>query len=252
VQAALRLVDLFLESKEYELGASQISRALELSKSQAYRILQNLAEHDWVRQNPDTRKYQLGYRFLWAGQLVQRRLDLLREAGTILDGLRDETDETVHLTVMTEKEPVCIAERQSSHHLRYFTDVGMQLPWHAGSASKLLFAHLPTARQEQILSGSPLRDYTPNTITDPNRLRCELEAIRRDGYATSYAEMSSGACAVAAPVRDHNGIVVASISVVGPIERLKGEKLSTIIRQVTTAGRCISERLGFPHPCGPG
>jgi IclR family KDG regulon transcriptional repressor len=252
VQATLRLIDLFLESSDHEFGVSQISRELDLTKSQIYRILQNLAEHDWVQQHPDTRKYQLGFRFLFAGQVVQRRLDLLREAGTILDQLRDETDETVHLVIRREQEPMCIGERQSSHRLRFFADVGMRLPWHAGSASKLLLAYLPPAQQEQILSDGPLIAYTSNTITDPEQLRRELESICRDGYATSDAEMSIGTRAVAAPIRDHSGAVVATVSVVGPAERLKNERMPTVTQQVIAAARRISARFGFHERPGPG
>jgi IclR family KDG regulon transcriptional repressor len=245
LQATLRLIDLFLASSEHTLGVSEISRKLDLTKSQVYRILQNLVEYGYIQKDSETRKYQLGLKFLFAGQVVSRRLNLLQEANPVLDELCEQTDETVHFALITDYGPVCIAERQSSHRLRFFASVGMRLPWHAGSASKLLLAYLPPDQQEEILSRDSLEAYTPNTITDPDRLREELETIRCDGYATSNAEMSIGARAAAAPVRDHTGNVIAAISVVGPPERLDAGRMAEVAPLVIDAARKISTRLGF-------
>jgi DNA-binding IclR family transcriptional regulator len=245
LQAALRLIDFLLESSESELGVSEISRGLGLNKSQTYRILQNLVEYSYVNKKPDTRKYQLGTKFLLAGRIVSERLDILREAGPVMDQLRDHTDETVHLVLRRDLGPVCIAERQSSHRLRFFASVGLRLPWHAGSASKLLLAHLPRERREEILSRGSLEAFTPNTITDPERLRTELDQILADGYATSESEMTVGAWAVAAPIHTHTGAVTAAISVVAPPERLEDGKRQVTIARVIDAARAISARLGF-------
>ena len=245
LQAALRLIDLFLCSSEHTLGVSEISRKLDLTKSQVYRILQNLIEYGYIQKDSETRKYQLGLKFLFAGQVVSRRLDLLHEANPVLDELCEQTDETVHFAVTTDYGPVCIAERQSSQQLRFFASVGMRLPWHAGSASKLLLAHLPPEQQEEILSHGSLEAYTPNTITDLDRLRTELSKIRCDGYATSNAEMSIGARAAAAPVQDHTGNVIAAISMVGPPERLDDQRMAEVTQLVIDAARKISTRLGF-------
>jgi DNA-binding IclR family transcriptional regulator len=245
LRAALRLIDHFLTSPKHELGVTELSRELGLTKSQTYRILQNLLDFDYVQKNARTRKYQLGLKFLSAGRVVSQRINLLREARPVLHRLRDRLDETIHLVLTTDKGPVCVAERQSSQRLRFFADVGMRLPWHAGSASKLLLAYLPPEQQEEILAGDGLEAYSPRTITDPARLRAELAQIRLNGYATSHGEMTASARAAAAPIRDHSGAVVATISVVGPADRLADEKMASAIQQVTVAGHEISARLGF-------
>jgi len=245
LQAALRLIDLFLESREFRLGVSEISRKLGLGKSQVHRILQNLVEYGYIQQDSETREYRLGLKFLFAGQVVSQRLDLLREANLVLDQLCRETDETVHLVVKADKGPVCVAERQSSHQLRFFASVGMQLPWHAGSASKMLLAHLSPEQQEEILSNRSLESYTPNTITDPDKLREELRKILSCDYATSEAEMGVGARATAAPIRDHTGSVIATVSMVGPAGRLNDHRMAEVTQLVIDAARKISMRLGF-------
>lgn len=244
VQAACELVDFFSNSPMSELGVSEIADGLQLSKTAVYRLLQNLIEYGYIQENAQTRKYRFGVKFLLLGKIVSERIDLVRESDSVLNELRDQTGETVHLNLITPKGPVCIAERQTSHQLRFFTRVGMVLPWHAGSAGKVLLAFLPQGFQEQLLSGGGLASYTQNTITDADVLRSELANIRVNGYATSNAEVYVGAWAAAAPIRDGDGSVSACVSVVGPRDRMEGRE-EEIVRLVTASAQRISSRLGF-------
>lgn len=244
VQSTLELIELLADSPEDELGISEIASLTGKGKTEVFRILVNLAEHDYVQENPITRKYRLGLKFLQVGRVVNERLSLLNEAGPILDELARRTGETVHLVIKTPQGPVCIAERQTSHELRFFARIGMRLPWHAGSASKMLLATLPCAVQDEILHGE-LSKYTSNTIREPDRLRSELSRAILDGYITSYGEMNAGARAAAAPIWDHTGEVVAAVSVVAPDERADEVRMRLFIECVIAAGRAISERLGY-------
>jgi IclR family KDG regulon transcriptional repressor len=244
VQAACELVDFFSNSPMNELGVSELAEGLHFSKTAVYRLLQNLIEFGYIQENANTRKYRFGVKFLLMGKVVCERIDLARESESVLELLRDQTGETVHLNVVTPKGPVCIAERQTSHQLRFFTRVGMILPWHAGSAGKVLLAFSPEPFQEQILAGGELVAYTQNTVTDSRALRTELASIKVNGYATSDAEVYVGAWAAAAPIRDGDGSVSACVSVVGPHDRMESRE-GEIVRLVTAAAQTISSRLGF-------
>jgi IclR family KDG regulon transcriptional repressor len=244
VQAACELVDFFSNSPMNELGVSELAEGLHFSKTAVYRLLQNLIEFGYIQENANTRKYRFGVKFLLMGKVVCERIDLARESESVLELLRDQTGETVHLNVVTPKGPVCIAERQTSHQLRFFTRVGMILPWHAGSAGKVLLAFSPEPFQEQILAGGDLVAYTQNTVTDSRALRTELASIKAKGYAMSNAEVYLGAWAVAAPIRNGGGAVEACVSVVGPRDRMEGREAEAALL-VTTSAQTISSRLGF-------
>jgi DNA-binding IclR family transcriptional regulator len=243
VQAACDLIEFFANSSKSELGVSEIADALHLSKAAVYRLLQNLGEYGYIQGNAETRKYRLGVKFLLLGQTVSERIDLVQDSDSVLNTLRDRTGETVHLNLITAQGPVCVAERQTSHQLRFFTRVGMVLPWHAGAAGKVLLAFMPEDFQEQFLSDGELASYTQNTITRADSLRVELAKIRANGYATSNAEVFVGAWAAAAPIRNANGSVPACVSVVAPRDRINGGE-GEIIRLVTSAAQAISFRLG--------
>jgi DNA-binding IclR family transcriptional regulator len=89
-----------------------------------------------------------------------------------------------------------------------------------------------------------LTAYTDNTIADPERLKKELKSIRDQGFAFSDGEYEPGAAAIAAAIFDHKGRVTAGLSIVGPRERLVGEKKSELIDRVKRCARQISFDLG--------
>jgi DNA-binding IclR family transcriptional regulator len=89
-----------------------------------------------------------------------------------------------------------------------------------------------------------LHPYTERTITELEPLLEELARIRRRGYATGIGEYESGLNAVAAPVRDARGQVVAAVDVWGPAFRLTPRRIPELAAHVREAGAAISQRLG--------
>jgi DNA-binding IclR family transcriptional regulator len=90
-----------------------------------------------------------------------------------------------------------------------------------------------------------LISHMPGSITDPNELRRQLESIRQKGYSVSAEELTAGTKSVAAPIRDHTGNVVSAITVVGPLQRMKDNKIPYISKKVIEAGKEASRRLGY-------
>ena len=123
-------------------------------------------------------------------------------------------------------------------------DIGAKLPLHATSTGKLLLAHQPPARIDQLLS-QPLTALTPDTITDVDQLRAELDAIRHNGYAKTLGEYDVGFVSVAAPILDPARTVIAALGVGGPALRLTEERLPDIMATLQVAAQRVSRRLGY-------
>jgi IclR family acetate operon transcriptional repressor len=121
--------------------------------------------------------------------------------------------------------------------------LGVSRPYNCTAVGKVILAHLPTSEFERLAAAESFVQFTPNSITDPTQLAAELERIRQQGYALDHEEFRIGGCCVAAPIYDHNGQVVAAITVTGPTERLHAS-LDPIIEQVLTNSQEISTRLG--------
>ena len=105
-------------------------------------------------------------------------------------------------------------------------------------------AFLPEEEQENYLSPASLPDLADGSAIDPARLRAELRAIRKRGYARSFGERQADAASVAAPVFNHLGSVVGVISVCGPIERFRSEA-ERAAKLLLAETREVSRRLGM-------
>lgn len=242
VEQIARLLSLFVD--ETELGAREVGRRLGIGKSSAHRLATQLAEVDLLDKHPETGRYRLGIGLLELGGLVQSRLEVAEVAEPVLNALMRSSNETIHLTILDGLEIVHVAKVDSTHTIRSFSRIGWRGPVHCTSAGKVILAHREPALLDRVLRLG-LRRYTPRTITDPAKLRAELQVVRRRGYAFNDDEREIGERGVAAPVRDYTGQVVAAISVVGPTQRMSDEKLHGLVGPVLAAAADVSRRLGW-------
>jgi DNA-binding IclR family transcriptional regulator len=244
VRNALRLLCAFTPA-EPELGVSELARRLGVGKSTVHRLLGTLKDEGFVEQNPATGRYALGLRLLDLGAQAAARLDLHESAAPYMDDLRNRTGETVHIAVLDGVEVVDVERRESPRTLRLFGRIGRRNPAHSTSTGKVLLAFLPPDELDRRLSGLVLEQRTRNTITDHALLREELAKVRGRGYAMNVNENQIGMAAIAAPIRDASGEVVAAISVAGPVPRFEGRPGRAFVAATTEAARAISERLGY-------
>ncbi|MFD5604363.1 IclR family transcriptional regulator, partial [Streptomyces sp. NPDC127064] len=157
-----------------------------------------------------------------------------------LEDLYEATHENVQLAVRDGLEVVYIERISGRSAVGVRTEVGARWPLHATGVGLVLLAHSAAEVQEKYLSGE-LAGFTPFTTTDPVRLRRMLAEVRRAGLAVSDRQITADALSVAAPVRNARGEVVASVSVVVPVE---GSAPSALVLAVRVAGLGISRALG--------
>lgn len=254
VRNAARLLKEFSGSTR-EIGVTELARRLGIGKSTAHRLLHTLAEERLLEQDPDTGAYRLGLAIYELGNAVSMHTDLHEACTPVLDDLRNSTRETVQVAVLDGREVVYVERRESPHTLRLFGRIGHRNAAHCTSTGKVLLAWLPAPTLSALLDGWTLPAHTPYTITDPAALLSHLADVRRRGWALQVNETEMGAGAVAAPIRNGLGEVVAAVSVAGPIQRVQGDSLNRIAHLTVEAAGTISRRLGFhdakPHRTSP-
>ncbi len=232
--------------EEPVLSLTAISRRVGLPKSTTHRLVNALSSHGFLMRDVHGQGYRLGYQLLHWGMVAQAGLDLRAEALPILHSLARNVDETAILTVRDGTRGLYLDIVESGHPVRLAMQVGQVLRLHAGASSKVLLAFLPESEIEQILGSIELVQLTPNTLIDPARLRAELSAIRRRGYATSFEETDPGAMGIAAPVYGREGQPVAGIGIAAPLTRISPEHVPEVAPLVLEAAGQLSERLGAP------
>jgi IclR family transcriptional regulator, KDG regulon repressor len=225
------------------MGVSELARKLGMSKSSVHRALSTLLEGGYVMKTPDDR-YRLGWKLHELGERVVSGLRLHEVAHEPLEQLRHATSETVHLAVRDGSDVVYIERFESPGMLRMFRRVGRRIPAHCSSAGKCLLAHATDEHVEEVIAFG-LPRVAPRTITSPEIFRSVLGQIRVDGYVISVEENEKGIASIGAPVFSRDGTCIAAVSLVGPMSRLHGSSLDSLVRQVRKCSGRISSLLGY-------
>ncbi len=224
------------------VGVSEAARELDVHRSTAYRILATLADRGLVRQDSDSEKYALGPNLLKLARSLEGDQDLVTLAQPECQYLCGEIGETVTLSVLEGSEAVVLCQAIPSNSVLTVDWSGTRAPLHTTAGGKVLLAFL-SARQRKELLCEPLERRTPRSLTSLAELERELIDIWDLGYGTTLGELEEGLNAVAAPVRDSRGQVVAALTVSGPEFRLEGEKLKRCASKVLESARRVSEGL---------
>jgi len=228
-----------------EAGVTEIAGELGVHKSTAFRLVTTLEAHRLVEQTTERGRYRLGVGVLRLAGATTARLDLVQEARPLCRQLAAETGETVNIAVLSESSALYLDQVAGSSALQPHNWVGQHIPLHATSNGKVLLSGLDEEELEQALGA--LTTYTAQTITGLPQLREELARVREQGYAVAVDELEVGLTAVAAPVRNAHGDVVASMSVSGPSFRITAERVDDVAAKVAAAAAEVSHRLGWNH-----
>lgn len=242
VERTLAILEVFCDQPA--AGVTEIARALKLHKSTVHRLLASLERAGYVVQDPQTAQYRLGLKVLDLAQALLPHLDVRAQALPVMQQLMARTGETVHLGVLVDCEAVCLESVVSPRPVAIARMAGKRTGAHVSSMGKVLLAFQASEVLEQFLARKGLPRYTDRTITDPDTFRAHLAAVRRQGYALNDEEEEVGIRCVAAPITNHQGRVVAALSVAAPSPRLEGARLVEVVQQTIQAARDISQALG--------
>ncbi len=241
VRAVERAVQILsaLDDEHPERSLSEIVRATGLHKATTHRIITTLLNCGFIERTANGEKYRLGLRIAGLGLNVLHRLDFRQQALPYMQQLVDRFQENCTLGVFDRGRVLYVEIVPSKHTLTIAARVGRHLPAHCTAGGKVFLAFLQPEVVEPVLN-APLVAYTENTITSPARLREELEVIRQRGYGLDEEEFEAGIRAIAVPIRDIEGNVVAQISMPGPTNRLTVERIPEIAQALMEAANTIS------------
>ena len=242
VANAILLMKAFSDEQS-ELGISALAERLGLAKSTVHRLASTLLEAGMLEQNKETGRYRLGLAVFELGSLVRRRFDMSFEAKPWLMTLREQTGETVNLSILDHGSIVCVNFLESKKVNRITSGIGLRKPIHCTAEGKALAAFQSASIIQQIIEVK-LERRTSRTVVSPSTLKEEFASIRSRGYATDDEEYETGVRGIAAPIMDDSGLPVAAVGVTGPTQRLTKTHLLSLARHVTAAAQEISARIG--------
>ena len=252
---AVRSVDraaallLALGESQGEAGVTELARRLGLHKSTASRLLATLQKRGLVEQDDETGKYRLGLVVIRLAERAERTLDLRGIALPELERLARLTHETTGLGILDGDTMLTVAQVDGPNLIAVGDWTGRATPLHCVASGKVLLSSLAEREVLRIVRRG-LVSYTERTIVELEPLLEELARIRRRGYATAIGEYELGLNAVAAPVHDARGNVIAAVDIWGPAFRLTPRRIPELAAQAREAAAAISVRLGGTAPDG--
>ncbi|HLQ72754.1 MAG TPA: IclR family transcriptional regulator [Bacillota bacterium] len=240
---SMKILDLFLE--EEELTFQEIIDLSGMPKSSVYRMLSSLETMEFLEKGSDN-KFRLGLIFLKYGSLVSARLNIRQIALPIMQELHNELEEAVNLTIkQDDTQSIYIEKLEYKQKVRLYTAVGRMSPLYAGASSRIILSFLPESFTRNYLENAHLKKYAKGTITDKNQIVEMLERGRKNYYTLSYSELHDHTAEMAAPIFNHEGKVVAALSLAGIEANYGEENIALYSKKLIRAVENISQRLGY-------
>lgn len=231
VEKSLDVLDLFLKSNR-GLSLKEIAGYTTLNISTAFRIVNTLAERQYLQRDLKTRQYRLGDKALALGRLSPRTGNIGTLSKPYLRRLQQDFNETASIYIAEGDSRLCLEAVESSHALRRVIPVGESVPIYKGAAGKVLLAWSSPAEQQRICE-----EYGAITLS-------ALHSIRRHGYAVTQDESEHGLFAIAVPILQGNCGIAAALTIAGPTMRFYDSVRQKMLFTLNQYANEISHLLG--------
>lgn len=224
---------------------AEAARRTGLHRSTAHHLLQTLVSLGYLRQDADTRGYELAAKPF---QLTGRTWSPEQLAAIVQPSLAELTrrsGEGSSFAVYRDRAVTVVAKREHDGPVRVVQDVGARRPLHCTAVAKAILPWLPAPELAGLLARLRFERHTPKTIATRTAFEAQLRRIRAAGYATDDEEHIEGIRCIAMPVFGHAGQVLGSLCTLGPKSRMTYQKLRELRVPLAEVARQLSERLGY-------
>jgi len=235
-RATALLTHIITASTPPQLGV--LAREFDIPKSTTSRLISALERQGFVKRDRNGAFLPGDVLTRFAREQNQDSV-LVARMRPVLEELASLTGETANLAIAGNGSLKIIDQVDSNFMLGVTNWIEKEVPYHCSALGKVLLAYGAISIQS-----GPLPKLTPKSITNRAKLLTELEAVRKSGYAIIDGELEEGLVAVAAPVRESDGRVIAAISISGPTTRLSIKDLNRIGSLVVEK---INEATTPPH-----
>jgi DNA-binding IclR family transcriptional regulator len=208
----LSVLELFTKHTP-RLTAAEVARHLSLPKATTYRLLGTLEDTRYLQRCEDDRYYQLGPALLNRGFEYLATLDVVEIAAPVLRNLRDKSGMSSHMAVRDGTRVVYVSRFPASNTIQGSVQVGTHFPLHATVMGRMLSLDLTQEELRLLYPQESLPAFTPHTPRTVEKFFELLQADKKLNYAISESFFESGVHAVAAPIRNAEGQIVAAINV---------------------------------------
>ncbi len=226
------------------VGVTAIADHFGTNKSKVFRHLRTLAQQGYVVQDEASERYRVGARMVALGHAVHDSVDIVREADPVMRKVRNALKHSVILGMLDKGGVRVVSVHSGTSAIEITVKPGSVLGYHHSAQGKIALAYGSAAQVKKIV-GAGLVALTPHTITSEKELEKELEQIRQQGWSMAPNEAVIGLNALAVPIFDAAGKLVATLAIVDAVQFMPGKATKAQIDTMVSAGASISESIGF-------
>jgi DNA-binding IclR family transcriptional regulator len=230
-----------------ELALAALVARCGLPRSTTHRTATRMIQLGWLEKPGE--RYRIGNRLFEIASLAPIRLELREAVLPFLQDLHQATRNTVQLGVLDGTQ-VLVVEKISGHRaMPMLSQVGGMIPAYCSALGRAVLAYSAPAVIDAALAG-PLPGRAPRTLTSRVAIMRELTAVPERGWATEREEGNIGVSCVAAPIFGPLGEVVAALSVTGPSQLVKADRIGPAVRMAAAAASRAYSTRSRPRPSG--
>jgi IclR family acetate operon transcriptional repressor len=227
------------------VGLPDLAAKLGLPRQTVHRVLGQLRDSGLLLRDPVRERFSVGPRLI---QLSLSALGSNNPFAPVREALRelvDDLGETCNIGVLEGLEYIYIDRIESKWPLRIHLEVGYRAPVNCIAGGKVLLAYLEPELRGRLLRSRKLMARTPRSITSVSELEAELEKVRARGYGTNNQENFEGIVAMAVPIMDARGRVIAALTMHGPMPRVTMETCEAALPRLRQGAQRIAAAWGL-------
>jgi len=228
------------------IGLADLSKRVGLHNSTTFHLVRTMVSLGYIRQIKDSKRYRIGRPLFALAASALDEMEMVSMATPVLDDLARETGESSHFAARMGDAVVVMARTSGPSAFQLAERVGVVRPAYCTALGKIILAALRSDQLERYLERIELKSLTPSTITEPARLRKEIDEVRKAGIAFDDGEFDGEVRCAAMAVRDFSGQVVGAIGISGPVWRLSIQALQSRSRHLEAAAARLSQAFGAP------
>jgi DNA-binding IclR family transcriptional regulator len=226
------------------IGLADLSKRVGLHNSTTFHLVKTMVSLGYIRQLKDSKRYRIGRPLFALAASALDEMEMVSMATPVLDDLSRATGESSHFATRMSDAVVVMARTPGPGAFQLTDRVGVVRPAYCTALGKVILAALRPDQLDRYLKRVALEPLTRNTITSAQKLRRELDEIRRTGLALDDGEFNDEVRCAAMPVYDFSGQVVGAIGISGPVWRLSIQSLRGHARELELAASTLSRAFG--------
>ena len=222
---------------------TEVNARIGLPKPTVHRLFATLEAEGFLQRDIDGRSYSPGARLRRFSIDVLSSLRIRTARLAVLKSLADAIGETCNIATPDRDAMVYLERVETKWPLRIQLPIGTAVPFHCTASGKMYLSTLRQSHLARLLSAAPLEPMTGRTITDPEALAAEVALVRGRGFSTDNEEFMENMVAIAVPLLDEQGRLLATLAVHGPVQRISLDTLQGHLPLIRTTAAHLMQLL---------